>query len=191
MLNILIELIMPTFANTLSVFFDLCWNLWHQFGRSLQKKTICLVLSFSTFVCSGSTLNPSPYTSLQIPGLSLWVKKTGQEFLALEVCLVTQRTREEPCVAFNSLHCLPEDNLGRAQSLSVRGLWMEEWKVKYAFKCKTGVWPSIVATPLWECEICCWPRRQKAREVSFGLRRWTLVYSQVSPRSMCIKPNRC
>lgn len=136
----------------LGVFFNLCWNLWHQFGRSMQKTTICLVLSFSTFVCSGSTLNPVPYTSLQIPGLSLWVEKSGQEFLALEVCLGTQRTTEEPCVAFNSPYCLPEANLGRAQSLSVRSLWMEEWKVKYAFKCKTGVWPSVVEAivGMWE-----------------------------------------
>lgn len=155
--------IMSAFANMLC-FLQPLEPLTPEFGSLKKKKTICLVLSFNTFVCSGSTLNPSPYTSLQIPDFSLWVKKAGQEFLALEVCLVTQRTREGPCVAFNSLHCLPKANLGQAQSLSVRSLWMEEWKVKYAFKCKTGVWPSIVVASLWECEVCCWLGRQKESE---------------------------
>lgn len=79
------------------------------------------------------------------------------------MCLVTQRTREGPCVAFNSLHCLPKANLGQAQSLTAHGLWMDEWKVKYAFKCKTEDWPGIVVMSLGECEICRWPRQQQGR----------------------------
>ena len=110
------------------------------------------------------SLNPLPYTYLQFLVSPCWVKKTGQEFLALEVCLVTQRTREGPCVAFNSLHCLPKANLGQTQSLTAHGLWMDEWKVKYAFKCKTQDRPPV----LWwcrsgECEICRWPGQQEGK----------------------------
>lgn len=68
--------------------------------------TICLVPSCKTFVWRGSDPKSIAIYFSQIPNFSLWVKKPGQEFLALEVCLVTQRTREGPCVAFNSLHCL-------------------------------------------------------------------------------------
>lgn len=135
-----------------------------QFGRLARKKTICLVPSDYTFVWPSSDPKSIAIDLSPIPSLfSLWVKKTGQEFLALEVCLVTQRTRGGPCVAFNSLHCLPKANLGQAQSLTAHGLWMDEWKVKYAFKCKTEDWPGIVGVSLWECEICRWPRQQEER----------------------------
>lgn len=115
------------------------------------------------FVWPGSDPKSNAIYLSPIPSFFLWVKKTGQEFLALEVCLVTQRTREGPCVAFNSLHCQPKANLGWAQSLTAHGRWMDEWKVKYAFKCKTEVWPGIVVVSLWECEICRWPRQQEER----------------------------
>lgn len=135
----------------------------------MRKKTICLVPSDNTFVWPGS--DPKSIYSSPIPSFSLWVKKTGQEFLALEVCLVTQRTRKGPCVAFNSLHCLPKANLGQAQSLTAHRLWTDEWKVKYAFKCKTEDWPGIVVLSLWECEIFCWPRQQEERG-QLQLRSW-------------------
>lgn len=159
-----------------------------EFGRFTREKTICLVLSSTTFVI----LNPLLYISLQIPSFSLWVKKTGQEFLALEVCLDTQRTREGPCVTFNSLHCLPRANLSQAQSLSAHSLWMEEWKVKYAFKCKAEDWCSIVAMSFRECEICCRPRRQKERgqlvwEAAFRLMCTLLVMHYSSCSSTCEK----
>lgn len=73
-----------------------------------ELTTICLVLLCKTFVRPGSDPNSIALYFSQIPNFSLWVKKPGQEFLAREVCLVTQRTREGPCVAFNSLHCLPK-----------------------------------------------------------------------------------
>lgn len=114
---------------TLSVFLNLCWNLWHQFVRSYRKKRPSVLFSHSALFCL-LRFYPKPLAIYSSPNscfFSLWLKKkkkkrSGQEFLALEVCLVTQRTREEPCVAFNSLHCLPEANLGRAQSLSLRSL---------------------------------------------------------------------
>lgn len=73
-----------------------------------ELTTICLVPPCKTFVRPGSDPKSIAIYFSQIPNFSLWVKKPGQEFLALEVCLVTQRTREGPCVAFNSLHCLPK-----------------------------------------------------------------------------------
>lgn len=93
-----------------------------EFSRLARKKTICLVSSDNTFVWPGSDPKSIAIHLSPIPTFSLWVKKTGQEFLALEVCLVTQRTREGPCVAFNSLHCLPKAYLGQAYcSRSVNG----------------------------------------------------------------------
>lgn len=77
-----------------------------------ELTTICLVPPRKTFVQPGSDPKSIAIYFFRIPNFSLWVKKPGQEFLALEVCLVTQRTREGPCVAFNSLHCLPKANLG-------------------------------------------------------------------------------
>lgn len=93
-----------------------------EFGRLARKKTICLVPSDNTFVWPSSDPKPIATYLSPSPSFSSWVKKTGQEFLALEVCLVTKRTREGPCVAFNSLHCLPKANLGQAQSLTAHGL---------------------------------------------------------------------
>lgn len=146
-----------------------------------RKKTICLVRSSNTFVRLGFDPKSIATYFCPIPSFSLWVKKTGQEFLALEVCLVAQRTRAGPCVAFNSLHCLPKANLGRAQSLSAHRPWMEEWKVKYAFKCKTEIWPGIVAESMWEWEICRWPRQQKER----GQSKYENLYTHVLQPKVC------
>lgn len=159
--------------------------IWHWTLARLAggQKTICLVPSDHTFVWPDSDPKSNAIYLSQIPSFSLWVKKTGQEFLALEVCLVTQRTREGPCVAFNSLHCLPKANLGQAQSLTAHRLWMDEWKVKYAFKCKTEDWSGIVAPSLWECEICRWPGQQGEKgPVSLGVRGCTLRLTSASAR---------
>lgn len=81
------------------------------------------------------------------PRLFLWVKKRERPVKSSWSwkCVWSPRGQERGQVWPSIHHIVCQiANLGRAQSLSAHRPRLNEWKVKYAFKCKTEDWPGIV-----------------------------------------------